>query len=196
MQLELCVERVEHGFFHIHLAAHDQVRRRVFQLVRDVLDGLEVRGHVLADLSVAARRAPDKFAVHILKRDRKAVDLVLDHIFRLPHRALNAGVELGKLVERKYVLQALERIGVRDLGKPAGRRAADPLGRGIRVRVFRMRRLECAQLALHHIILVIRNLGRVLIIIFIIVIPQLFTQRGDLFERVHANILSKIQYRI
>ena len=69
VQLELCVERVEHGFFHIHLAAHDQVRRRVFQLVRDILYGLEVRGHVLADLPVAARRAADEHPVHILERD-------------------------------------------------------------------------------------------------------------------------------
>ena len=172
------------------------MRRRVFQLVRDVPDGPEVGGHVLADLPVAARRAADKFAVHILERDRKAVDLVFDHIFRLPHRALNAGVELGKLVKRKHILQALERIGVRDLGEPAGRRAADPLGRGIRIRVFRVRRLERAQLALHHVVLIIRNFGRVLIVIFVVVIPQLFAQCGDLFKRVHANIPSKFQYRI
>ena len=196
VQLEFRVERVEHGFFHIHLAAHDQVRRCVLQMLRNVLDGLEVRGHVLADLPVAARRAADKLTVHILKRDRKAVDLVFDHVFRLPHRALNAGVELGKLIERKYVLQTFERIGVRHLGKPAGCRAADPLGRGIRIRILRMRGLECTQFALHHIVLIIRNLGRILIIVFVIVIPQLFAQRGDLFERVHANIPSKIQYRI
>ena len=196
VQLKFRVKRVEHGFFHIHLAAHDQMRRRVFQLVRDILDGLEVGGHVLADLPVAARRAADKFAVHILERNRKAVDLVFDHIFRLPHRALDAGVELGKFIERKYVLQTLERIGVRHLGEPAGRRAADPLGRGIRIRVFRVRRLERAQLALHHVVLIIRDFGRVLIVIFVVVIPQLFAQCGDLFKRVHANIPSKFQYRI
>ena len=196
MQLELRVERVEHGFLHIHLAAHDQVRRRVFQLVRDILDGLEVGGHVLADLSVAACCAADKLAVLILKRDRKAVDLVFDHVFRLPHRALDAGVELGKLVERKNVLQTFERISVRHLGEPAGRRTTNPLGRGIRIRVFRVRRLECAQLALHHVVLVVRNLRRVLVIVFIVVIPQLFTQCGDLFACVHANIPSKSQYSI
>ena len=196
VQFQLCVERVEHGFLHIHLAAHDQVRRRVFQLVRDILYGLEVRGHVLADLPVAARCAADKFAVHILKRDRKAVDLVFDHIFRLSHRALNAGVELGKLVKRKNILQAFERISMRHLGEPAGRRTPDPLGRRIRIRVFRVRRLECAQLALHHVVLVVRNLRRVLVIVFIVVIPQLFTQCGDLFACVHANIPSKSQYSI
>ena len=76
---------------------------------------------------------------------------------------------------------------MRDLGKPAGRRAADALRRGIRIRVFRMRGFECAQLTLHHIIFVIRNLRCIFVIIFFVVIPQLFSQCGNLPEGIHAS---------
>ena len=151
------------------------MRRRVFQLVRNILYSLEVCGHVLADLSVAARRAAHKFAVDVFQRNRKSVDFILNHIFRLSDRAFDAAIKLGKLVKGKDILQALERIGMRDLGEPAGCRTADALRRGIRIRVFRMRFLQRAQLALHHIIFVIRNLRCIFVIIFFVVIPQLFT---------------------
>ena len=188
MQLQLGVQRIEHRLLHIDLTAHDKVRRGILELFRDVLDGFEVFvGDVLAHLTVAARCAAHKLTVHVLERDRKAVDLVLDNVFRLADRVFHARVELAQLIERENVLQALKRIGVRDLGEASACRAAHALRRGIRVRKLRVLGLERAQLTLHHVVLVVRNFGRVVIIIFFVMIPQLFTQCGDLFACVHSK---------
>ena len=185
MQLQLGVECVEHGLFHVDLTAHNEMRRCVLQLFRDVLDGFEVFRDVLAHLTVTACRTADEHAVHIFERDRKAVDLVLDNVLRLSDGILHTGIELAEFVKRENILQAFEWVGVRHLGKPAARRAADPLGRRIRIRKFRVLGLERTQLTLHHVVLVVGDLGRVLVIVFFVVIPQLLPQRGDLLTRVH-----------
>ena len=74
---------------------------------------------------------------------------------------------------------------MRYLGKPAARRAADPLGRRVRVRHLRMLGLERTKLTLQHVVLIVGDLGRVLVIVFFVVIPQLLPQRGNLLTHVH-----------
>ena len=98
MQLQLGVECVEHGLLHVDLTAHNEMRRCVLQLFRDVLDGFEVLGYVLAHLTVTACRTADELAVYILQCDRKAVDLVLDNVLRLSDGILHTGIELAQLV--------------------------------------------------------------------------------------------------
>ena len=185
MQLQLGVECVEHGLFHVDLTAHNEMRRCVLQLFRDVLDGFEVLGYVLAHLTVTACRTADELAVHIFERDRKAVDLVLDNVLRLSDGILHTGIELAEFVKRENILQAFEWVGVRHLGKPAARRAADPLGRRVRVCHLRMLSLERAKLTLQHVVLIVGDLGRVLVIVFFVVIPQLLPQSGNLLTHVH-----------
>ena len=185
MQLELGVECVEHGLFHVDLTAHNEMRRCVLQLFRDVLDGFEVLGYILAHLTVTACRTADEHTVHIFERDRKAVDLVLDNVLRLSDGILHTGIELAEFVKRENILQAFEWVGVRHLGKPAARRAADPLGRRVRVCHLRMLGLERAKLTLQHVVLIVGDLGRVLVIVFFVVIPQLLPQSGNLLTHVH-----------
>ena len=185
MQLQFGVERIEHGLFHVDLTAHNEMRRCVLQLFRDVLDGFEVLGYVLAHLTVTACRTADEHAVHIFERDRKAVDLVLDNVLRLSDGILHTGIELAEFVKRENILQAFEWVGVRHLGKAAARRTADPLGRRVRVRHLRMLGLERAKLTLQHIVLIVGDLGRVLVIVFFVVIPQLLPQSGNLLTHVH-----------
>ena len=185
MQLQFCVEGIEHGLFHVDLTAHNQMRRRVLQLFRDVLDGFEVLCYVLAHLTVAACRTADEHAVHIFERNRQAVDLVLDNVLRLSDGVLHTGIELAQLVKRENILQAFERVGVRYLGKPAAGRAADPLGRRVRVCHLRMLGLERTKLTLQHVVLIVGDLGRVLVIVFFVVIPQLLPQSGNLITHVH-----------
>ena len=185
VQLQFGVEGIEHGLFHVDLTAHDQMRRRVLQLFRDVLDGFEVLGYVLAHLTVTACRTADEHAVHIFECDRKAVDLVLDNVLRLSDGILHTRIELAQFVKRENILQAFEWVGVRHLGKPAARRAADPLGRRVRVRHLRMLGLERAKLTLQHVVLIVGDLGRVLVIVFFVVIPQLLPQSGNLLTHVH-----------
>ena len=84
---------------HIYLAAHLEKVRRVGQLVRNVLNGHDVLGHILADDTVAAGRAAHQLAHAVLKADRQAVDFGLDDVLGpdacLPH----AGVKLPQLVK-------------------------------------------------------------------------------------------------
>ena len=185
VQLQLGVEGIEHGLFHVDLTAHNEMRRCVLQLFGDVLDGFEVLGYVLAHLTVTACRTADEHAVHIFERDRKAVDLVLDNVLRLSDGILHTGIELAEFVKRENILQAFEWVGVRHLGKPAARRAADPLGRRVRVCHLRMLGLERAKLTLQHVVLIVGDLGRVLVIVFFVVIPQLLPQSGNLLTHVH-----------
>ena len=71
---------------------------------RNRAHGLEVLRHVLADEPVAPCRAADKFAVYILERHGKSVDLGLDtvHGFRLVFA--EPFVKFPQLVKRKHVL--------------------------------------------------------------------------------------------
>src|SRR5690606_23034062 len=74
------LERLKLGIGHVDLAADlDRFRPAVpVELVRDVLDGLEVLGDVLADIAVAARGALDEDTVLVAQRGRETVDLGLD----------------------------------------------------------------------------------------------------------------------
>ena len=76
-----------------------------------------------------------------------------------------------------------------DLGKLFGSRAADPMGRGVRVIQRRIGGLERAQLALEHIVIIVRDLGRILVIVFFIVVPELLAQRQDFLLSVHTGLL-------
>ena len=100
----LSVELVKDLLLHIDLAAYDQVRRRVFQPLRDVRDSAQVFGHVLANLPVPAGRAAHKNAVFIFQCDGQAVDLVFDRIFSLSGRTLDALKKFPQLLEGENVL--------------------------------------------------------------------------------------------
>ena len=49
----------------------------------------------------------------------------------------------------------------------------------------RMLGLERAKLTLQHVVLIVGDLGRVLVIVFFVVIPQLLPQSGNLLTHVH-----------
>ena len=116
---------------HIDFAAHLQKVRRVGQFVRDVFDGHDVLGHILAHNAVAAGRAAHELAHAVFKADRKTIDFRLDDILRLDASLAHAGVKLPQLVKRECVLQTLHLDGVRYLAEFAAGRAADMLcGRG------------------------------------------------------------------
>src|SRR6185437_2618026 len=71
------VEPLEIGVAHIDLAARLEGGRKILggDDLRDVADGPHIRGHVLALIAVAARRALDQLASLIAQRDRESVDL-------------------------------------------------------------------------------------------------------------------------
>ena len=129
---------------------------------RNRAHSLEVLRHVLADKPVAPCRAADKFTVYILERHGKSVDLGLDavHGFRLVFA--EAFVKFPQLVERKHVLQALERHSVAHLYKLLKRLPADTSGRAVRLGKFRILRLKLFQTPELSVIVVVRHLRRIL----------------------------------
>ena len=112
---------------HIDLAAHLEKVRRVGQLVRNVLNGHDVLGHVLTDDTVAAGRAAHQLAHAVLKADRKAVNLGLDDVLGLDACLPHAGVKLPQLVKRERILQALHLDGMGHFAEFAAGRAAHML---------------------------------------------------------------------
>ena len=98
------VEPVEIGTAHIDLAAHLQHRRHAAFAIRgqgerDLADGADVVGHVLAHLAVAARGGLHQPAVLVAQAHGEAVELGLGHVFdgrrigRQLQLAAHAGVE-------------------------------------------------------------------------------------------------------
>ena len=146
LQLLLSAQVPEGRVGHIHLTAHFQKFRCVFELFRDALDGLDVGGHILADHAIAAGRSPHQHSILVLQAAGKAVDLDFDHIFRFHARFPHPAVKVTQFLKRKCVQQALHLDGVRDLSKPSARGAADVLGRRSRRDQLRELRFQFLQL--------------------------------------------------
>ena len=186
-QLTLGIKRCEYFVRHVDLAAHDELCGRVVELERQIAQRAEVFRHVLAGDTVAARGAADEHPVFILERHGQAVDLRLDRIImRLRERTVHARAERAQLVERKHVLQALERHLMAHLRKGVERVAADVLRRRIGRGILRVRGLKLLKPAHERVICKVADLGRVLHIIEKICMFQLTAQRQDLFTYIHV----------
>ena len=146
------VEAGEAGEREVDLAAHLEHRRRPArprqaQRERDRADRAQVRRHVLAPRAVAARRAADERAVLVDERDRRAVDLRLDHVGDRLVRVEPLAHVLGPLLQRlrrRHLLERAHRRQVVDLREPAGERRADALGRRVGRDELRVVGLELA----------------------------------------------------
>ena len=107
------------------------------------------------------------------------------------HPWKSEAIEVGAMVPKpapifaKIPTEAVEEELARFDEALAARRAADPLGRRVRVCHLRMLGLERAKLTLQHVVLIVGDLGRVLVIVFFVVIPQLLPQSGNLLTHVH-----------
>ena len=186
-QFALGVERRKHLVRHIDLAAHDELCGRAVELERQIAQCAEVFRYVLAGDAVAARGAADEHAVFILERHGQAVDLRLNRIIiRLRERIVHARAECAQLVERKHVLQALERHLMAHLRKGVERVAADVLCRRIGRGILRVRGLQLLEPTHERVILEIADLGRILHVIEKICVFQLTAQRQDLFAYIHV----------
>ena len=164
---------------HKDLAAHDQTGGRMLQRHGNGADGLEIFRHILADQSVAARRAADKLSIDVFQRNGKAIDLRFDRIFRVRLLLAHMRVEFTQFVEGKYILQALQRNGVTHLDEFAQRLPADTVRRTERRGVLRILRFQFFQPAQLVVVIIIAHLG---IIEHIIEIPRVFQFPGELFN--------------
>ena len=151
--------------------------------MRDLADRPDIRGHVLAFKSVAARRRLNELAVLVAQRAGKAVDLRLGgHIERRvaaeAEKASDAGDELLDLLVREDVAERQHRHLVADLGEFLRRRRADPAGQRFRADEFRKGPLQRLVALAERIIFRIRNLGRILAIIEPVVLGDLLARNA------------------
>ena len=172
----LLVEAAEAREREVDLAAHLHQRRRLaLERERDRPDRAQVDGDVLPALPVAARRAANELPVLVDERDRRAVDLRLDHVGdRL------VGVEplahvLGPLEQAlvgRHLLERAHRREVLDLLELVRRRPAHPAGRRVVGRELRMLLLELLQLVEEPVVLRVRDLGVVEDVVAVVVMVQ------------------------
>ena len=168
------VQGREVRFRHVHFAADFEHVRRIRDALRNVGDCADVRGHVLAHRTVAARRGKHQLSQFIAKRAAQSVDLGLrGHRHRRVRRqrkeALHPRHELRDLVGGKGILQAEHRPCMGNLGERAGRCRAEPLRRRIRSHQLREALLEVAVFANERVIFRVGNLRRILVMIELVV---------------------------
>ena len=160
----LPVGRLERGGRQIDLAADVDAARDLFaEGERDRLDRPQVRGHVLAHESVAARRPLHELPVLVGQVDREPVDLQLTDVADV----LAAESLPDALIERAE-LRFVERVGEREHGarvldrrEAIRRRRADPLRRRIGGDQLRMLRLELLELAHQRVVRLVGDRRRI-----------------------------------
>ena len=142
----------------------------------------DIRGNVLADRAVAARRRQHQHATLVAERTAEPVDLGLGghrhgRIRRQVEETLHPRHELFDLFDRERILQAEHRPRMGDLGEARrGRRRAEPLRRRIRAHQLREALLQLAVLADQGVIIRVGNLRRVLVVIKLVVASNLLRQ--------------------
>src|SRR6185437_8895167 len=125
------VQRGEVGVFEVDLAADlDDLRPAVAgEAMRNLANGLQVGGDVLAHPPVAARGALHEDALLVAQRGRETVDLRLggvgDRVVAEAQETADTGVELARLVVREGVVERQHRHAVLDRGEGRRPRRAD-----------------------------------------------------------------------
>ena len=161
------------------------------QAQRKRADGADVRRDLFAARAVAAGRPAHQHAVLVGQGDAQAVDLQLgdvrDRRVAQPGALSHALVEGAQLLLVVGVVEAEHRRQVLDRGEALGRAARHPLGRRVgrdEIRVLRLERLELVQQAVE---LLVGNLGVVLDVVALFVVPDRAAQLVDALLRRDAD---------
>ncbi len=144
------------------------------QRVRDVLDGADVGGDVLAGKTVATGCRANQFAVFVAQRQRQAVDLRFGNQRRNMlgielEKAPDAIDELGHILIAERIAERKHGNGMLHLRKAARRRGADLLRRRIRRDEIGKLRLDGLQPLAQRVIGGIRDGRRILLVVALVV---------------------------
>ena len=159
-------------------------------------DSEDIFGDIFADGTISASSTEGEFAVRIGDGDRKPVDFRLDRVEDFIGRNIvfcESGVsfceEVAQLAFGKHVGEAAHFDGVGDLLELFRGCAADAMCRGVRRIKLGVLSLKLFQLLEHHIVLIIRNLRRILIIIKFRRSANLLPQLINMFCDIHTFII-------
>ncbi|RMT83810.1 hypothetical protein ALP40_05455 [Pseudomonas viridiflava] len=195
-----CVEPLETGLGHEHLAAHLQHLRPAgaVQFERDVTDGAHVDADVLPRRTVAPRRTAHQRPVAVQQTDCQTIQLGLATVlnlaaaFRQVQPFGHTTVELMHVVFFECVAQTEHRHFVAHLSERRQRRAADTLSGRVRrdqMRILGFKRLEFVEQA---VVLDIGDAGFVQNVIAVVVLIQLCAQFQDSgFDGLHTVFSQK-----
>ena len=176
---------------HQHLAAHLQHLGKLFALQAQGNRAYRahIRGHILASLTIAARRGLHQNALLIAQIDRQPVKFHLTRIFdtlplcqqtRATQFILHPLVKRAHLRIAKSIGQREHRHAVTHFGKLGQRRPANPLRRRISAGKLRMRLLQRLQFTKQRVVFGVTHRRRVIDVVGNVVRAQLLAQLRDL----------------
>ena len=161
---------------HVDLAPHLAGGRNItaLQRVRNILDGADIGGDVLAGKPVAAGGRAHQFAVLVAQRQRQPVDLGFGgdrgHLVGVKlEEAPDAFDELGDILVAEGIAERQHGNDMLHLGEPARRRGADLLRRRILIDEIGIFRLDRFQPLTQRIIGRIRYGRRILLVVAFVV---------------------------
>ncbi len=159
---------------HVDLAPNLQHVRHLLAIVqtqRNRPDRPDVCGDIVAYFAVASRGAGCQNAILVSQADRQAVDLQLDHIVVIGRAQLLANplVERLQLIGVVCVVDAQHGDAMANRGELPQRPASDALRGRVRRHQLRVLRLQPLELCKQLVILLVRNLRRVLDVVQVVV---------------------------
>ena len=178
----LCIDPGKGLLRQIDLAPHlEDPRRLAPQGCRDDADGADIARHLVTGGSVTTGRGTGEAPVLIEEGDRHTVHLRFDRHRDLlaGKKALKALHEVGDLLLRVGVVEALHRNEMRNLGKGPLRPSSDLLCRRVGGEQFRMGPLQIDQLAVKGIILPVADLRLGLLVVETVVMGDPRPQSGN-----------------
>jgi hypothetical protein len=187
----VCVQALEAGKAHVHLAPHLQHPRRRLraQAQRHRPDGARVDRDVLAAGAVTTGGGLHQLTRLVAQAHRQPVELGLRGVDdALAVQALaHAAVEVTQLLLVECVAQRQHGHRVRHLRKRGAGGGAHPLGGGIADDQARMRRLQRLELAHQAVVLGVRDLRVVEHVVAMVVVRDLLAQPGGARRLVPSN---------
>ena len=133
-------------------------------------DGLEVFGNILSGIAISAGRAAGQDPVRILQRDGEAVDFGFHDKRGLRFQFPDPGRVVIQRPIGKGVLKAFHPDAVRNRTEAGARHSPDMLRRRVGADKVRKVVFQCFQLVHEHVILVVVDCGRILIIVEVAVV--------------------------
>jgi hypothetical protein len=171
-------------FRQINFAADfQQIRNFALEPQRNRPDGADVLRDIIAGRAVAARGGQLEHAFAVGQRERDAVDFRFDGPAQLDagQETFDARHELIRFLQRIRVVQTLHGHAVAHLSETFERPAGHALGGGVGRAQFRMRIFQIAQFAQERVVFAVRDLGRGLVVVKLVVVRDLapeFTDAG------------------
>ena len=170
---------------HKHLTADDQSGRRILQIHGDRADGFDVFCHIFAHIAVTAGSAADKFAIDVLQRNGKAVDLWLNGKFAIRLCCNCFRQKFRQFFRGKDVLQTHQRYRMGNFFKLAQGFTAHTLGRRILTGKFRVSHFQFFQLTQQPVIFKVLQFGIIQHIVTVICFRQNVCQFLNSLSRIH-----------